>query len=76
MIKVTNAEIVALLQRRPGLTFREIREHFKLTSAFTRLIKLAAQHVIRSETVSLSVRADGRTTTGAQVRRYFAPVAW
>jgi hypothetical protein len=75
MIKVTNAEIVALLHRRPGLTAGEIEAHFKLgpAGAFVRLIKLAARDVIRAETVSIGVRPSRHETTGAQVRRYFPP---
>jgi predicted ArsR family transcriptional regulator len=78
MTKVTDAAIVALLRARPGLTAGEIDAHFELSKAatFGRLIKLAARNVIRSETQSVSVRAGRRReTTGAQVRRYFPPVA-
>lgn len=76
-IRITDAEIVALLHRRPGLTAREIEAHFYLVpaGAFTRLIKLAARNVIRVETVSVRVRPGGYETTGAQVRRYFPPAA-
>jgi DNA-binding Lrp family transcriptional regulator len=76
MIKVTDAEIIALLRRRAGLTASEIEAHFNLgpTGLFYRLIKLAARDVIRAETVSISVRpGGGHETTGAQVRRYFPP---
>jgi hypothetical protein len=73
MIRVTDAQIVALLHQRPGLTANEIETHFNLgpAGAFVRLIKLAARGVIRAETASVSVRPGRHETTGAQVRRYF-----
>lgn len=78
MIRVTDAQIVALLRLRPGLTAGEIERHFNFVpaGAFGRLIKLAARSVIRMETVSVGVRrGPGHSTTGAQVRRYFPPLA-
>jgi hypothetical protein len=76
MTKVTDAAIVALLLTHPGLTASEVEAHFRLSkgSAFSRLIKLAARHVIRSETASVSVTPKSKTSA-AQVRRYFAPLA-
>jgi hypothetical protein len=75
MIKVADAEIIALPRHRAGLTASEIAAHFNLSQAgvFVRLIKLAGHNVIRMEIVSISVRPSGHETTGAQVRSYFPP---